>query len=110
MAAPESRGSNKVLEQLFGNASMSREQLASVLEQAAGTNLKLERWWWKGQPAPDWFKAVARVRPDDIAATLTQLINSHSDVNQLSLEVFPKGTPKLEAVDVHITIDRNLRG
>jgi hypothetical protein len=90
MATPGERGSGKVLGQIFGEATVSRQQLAEAIEQASASGLRLERWWWKGQPHPDWFKAVVRVGPEEISNTLSQLISIHSDVNQLSLEVFPK--------------------
>jgi uncharacterized membrane-anchored protein len=110
MATPETRGSEKVLEQLFGEKAVTTQQLAAAVEHVTAAGLKLERWWWKGQPHPDWFRAVVRVRPNDLTTAVTQLINFHSETNQLSLELFPKGVPKLEAVDMHITVDRNIRG
>lgn len=108
--ASKSRGSEKVLEQLFGDASATPQQLASAIERATTAGLKLERWWWKGQPRPDFFKAVTRIQPADFAATLTDLLKIHNGVNQISLELFPKGVPRLEAIDVHITVERNIGG
>ena len=108
--AEESRGSDKVLQQLFGEKTVTHQQLATAVEQARAGGYTVERWWWKGQPVVDWFKGVVRVRPEQFATTIGQLVGLHSNINQLSLEVFPKGVPKLEAIDVHITIDRNIQG
>jgi len=110
MATVGSRGSDKILEQLFGDKTITKEQLASAVEQATASGLKIERWWWKGQPQPDWFRAVATVKPENAGTTLTQLVNMHNELNQLSFEVFPKGIPKLDALDVRITVHRNVRG
>jgi hypothetical protein len=110
MATVGPRGSDKVLEQIFGGTTITPEQLSSAVQQATSSGLKIERWWWKGQPHPDWFQAHGTLRPDQAATTLTQLIGFHNDVNQVSFEVFPKGTPRVDAIDINITVNRNLGG
>lgn len=109
MAMP-SRGSDKVLEQLFGAASVSSEQLATALAQARQAGLRFDRLWWKGQPRLDLIKGVATIKMDQLATAVTDLVRLHTDDNQVSFEAFPKGTPQIDAVDLHVTVNRNFRG
>lgn len=104
------RGSEKVLEQLFGDPKVSAKQLASAVEQARQAGLRFDRLWWKGQPHPDLIRATTRVLPDQFASTVAELIRLHNNANQVSFEAFPKGVPQLEAIDLDITVNRNIAG
>jgi hypothetical protein len=104
------RGSDKVLEQLFGDTKVSAQQLAGAVEQARQAGFRFERWWWKGQPRPDFIHGVASIDPAQFAATVTDLIKLHNSANQVSFEAFPKGVPQIEAIDLHITVNRNIAG
>ena len=104
------RGSDKVLEQLFGDTKVSGQQLTAAVEQARQAGFRFERLWWKGQPHPDLIFGVTSVTPDRFAATLADLIRLHNNANQVSLEAFPKGVPQIEAIDLHITVNRNIGG
>ena len=104
------RGSDKVLEQLFGQGTVSPQQLAAAVEQARQAGLRFDRWWWKGQPRPDLIKAVTSIKVAEFATTVSDLIKLHTNANQISFEAFPKGLPQIEAIDLHITVNRNLEG
>jgi hypothetical protein len=108
MASAE-RGSEKVLQQLFGGTAVDGKQLASAVAQASSSGLKLERWWWKGQPHPDLIRAVVTIPPAEVGPVIAQLVSFHSELNQVSLEAFPRGLPRVDAVGLNITINRNNR-
>jgi hypothetical protein len=104
------RGSEKVLEQLFGDPKIDSKQLASAVEQAQQVGLRFDRLWWKGQPHPDLIRATTRLGLDQFASTIGELIKLHNSTNQLSFEVFPKGVVQIDAIDVDITVNRNIGG
>ena len=104
------RGSEKVLEQLFGDVKVSTQQLASAVEQARQSGLRFDRLWWKGQPHPDLIRATTQLNPEQFASTISELIKLHNSVNQLSFKAFPKGVIQIDAVDLDITVNRNIAG
>ena len=92
MISTARRGSEKVLEEIFASTNLSPQQLATAVQQASASGLKIERWWWKGQPQPDWFRAVGTVKPDQAVNTIAQLIGLHNDANQRSCHDVPERT------------------
>jgi hypothetical protein len=102
------RGSEKVLEQLFGDPNVDAKQLAGAVEQARQVGLRFDRLWWKGQPHPDLIRATTRLTIDQFASTIGEMIKLHNSTNQLSFEVFPKGVVQIDAIDVDITVNRNI--
>ena len=103
-------GSDDVLAKLFGDTAVSSEQLSAAVEQAQVGSLRFWRLWWKGQPHLELIRGGLTVQPAELTNTVSELLRLHNSLNQISFEVFPKGVVQLDAVDVHVEVNRNIRG
>ena len=100
------RGSTKMLEQLFGGKPPETHADVSKALGLTTSNIKLERWWWKGQPAFDEFFVSVRVSPDAVGELATRLIKGG-----LVIDGFPIGKPAIDAAILNISnVPREMRG
>jgi hypothetical protein len=108
MSAPAQRGSAAVLENLFGQPTVSHEQLQAAVSNATLAGLAVKRIWWKGQPVPDLIRAETLVKPDAIQSAMANLLKMHNEFAQITVEVFPIGVVQIEEVRLDVTVNRNV--
>jgi hypothetical protein len=110
MDATKTRGSERILEHLFGAGSpVSRDELAKAVAAAQDQGFKIVRWWWKGQPAIDQIKAVLQLTREQLGSAVQQILDSQTAETQVGVEVFPLGIPKPEIMQLDLTINRNVQ-
>jgi hypothetical protein len=95
-----------MLEQLFGGRPPETHADVAKALGITASNIKLERWWWKGQPAPDVFFASVRVSPEAVGELAGRLIKAG-----LVIDGFPIGKPAFDAAILNITnVPREIAG
>lgn len=105
----EQRGSEKLLQQLFGaEGNVSHESLSEALK-AAREEFMLRRWIVIGQPAPDQISATIDVEVGRAGTVLQQIINLQNPQLGIKCYVFPMGQPKPDLVQVQVDAQINLR-
>lgn len=93
----EERGSEKLLQELFGGAAP-----ASEAEVARAFGIQVERakilgWWIRGQPKPDWFHGKFQVTIDDVGPAIASIVKQGFIV-----EGFPLGKPRPDWVLLNV--------
>jgi hypothetical protein len=106
MAQQENRGSAKLLQELFGGKPPQTHAEAMTALGVSQDSVKLIRWWWKGQPVPDWFFASVQVKPDAVGDVASRLIRAGFVVDG-----FPLGMPTIDGAVLNISnIPHEMRG
>ena len=98
MAQHEDRGSAKLLQELFGGKPPETHAEAIKALGISANNVKLIRWWWKGQPVPDWFFASVHVQPEAVGDIASRLIRAGFVVDG-----FPLGTPVVDGAILNVS-------
>ncbi len=70
------RGSQKLLEQLFGAGMTSSAEMAEGTLAAGGSNYRLLYWWWKGTPIPDEIFAKVLIERDQAPELVKQFMSN----------------------------------
>lgn len=111
MEGDQERGSAKVFDRLFSGGEVSTEELGKAVSaaKAAPGSLKIERWWWRGQPAIDQIFATLLVERIDAGRVVEGLLDAHSAKVQVGLEVFPFGIPDPRLVQIQVTLGHNVK-
>lgn len=71
METDQERGSVRLLREMFGDRMPESHADVAKAFGVDTSGIKLWRWWWKGQPRPDWFYGTFEVPIDqfgDIAS------------------------------------------
>ena len=98
MAQHEDRGSTKMLQELFHGAAPETHADAVKALGVTAESVKLIRWWWKGQPRPDWFFASLQVRTEAVGDVASRLIKAG-----FVIDGFPIGKPAVDAAILNVS-------
>jgi hypothetical protein len=109
MAPKQQRGSDKLSESLFSGEKVTRATVAKHLFGAAGVKYQLMRWWWKGQPAIDFLHSTVQIPRRDVGGLVGHLADLQNEQLQVTIEVFPFGTPKPDLAQINVTLQQNLK-
>lgn len=96
------RGSAKLLrERMAAGTPVEEEHISRLLDLIEGEELLIERWWWKGQPHPDFLTGTF-VIPKERAGDLFGKIFGTG----IPLEVvgFPLGLVAIDRVAVNFRL------
>jgi hypothetical protein len=106
MAQHEDRGSTKMLQELFHGAVPDTHAEAVKALGLSADAVKLIRWWWKGQPRPDWFYASLQVRPEAVGDIASRLIKAG-----FVIDGFPIGKPAVDGAILNVSnVPLEMRG
>ncbi len=87
----EERGSAKIIrERMGGSGVIGEKDLELIARLTKLDNVKLARWWWLGQPAPDVVSGVLDLHRDKLGEVISGLLQTEVP---LVVKVFPKGIP-----------------
>ena len=104
----EAHGSSKLVTKLFGTGGpVTKERLAAAVKEAGGSQLKILRWWWRGQPAIDHISAVIQVATSELSTTVANLAGSQREGITIAILVHPIGVPVPDGAQLQYTAEFN---
>lgn len=86
--AEQERGSVKMIERLFGGKPPNEPEALIHALKLAPADVRVLRWWWKGQPAPDVIFGTVQVDLVKAGSLLSALLQ-----HGLIVDSFPIGKP-----------------
>lgn len=87
----EERGSAKIIRERMGGTGVIGEKDLELIARATKLdNVRLARWWWLGQPAPDFISGALELKRDQLGEVINSLLQTEVP---LVVKVFPKGIP-----------------
>ena len=106
MAQQATRGSAKLWDRVFDAEPPTQEELSKSVAKGRETYV-VKRWWKYGQPQIDRIKATLEVQPDFAGQVIQDILNVGGGTNVI-LDAFPYGLPKVDAVQVNVTFERDI--
>lgn len=90
------RGSARLIRERMGSRqSVSEEDIGRLAGVFDLSDVVVERWWWRGQPAVDLVGGVLDVPQGLVGEVVGRLLETEVP---LEIRVFPKGIPAFDAV------------
>ncbi|MGA9997970.1 MAG: hypothetical protein WBP93_21325 [Pyrinomonadaceae bacterium] len=101
------RGSTKLWDRVFESGPPAPEQLSRGISDAR-VDYKVLRWWWYGQPAVDLVKVTVDAPIATAGQFFQDILRSHGQEAQVTLDVFPYGIPFPDWVRFNVVFERNI--
>ena len=108
MEKAATRGSSKIWGRVFEKEGFSGEELTKAIGEAR-ESFRIIRWWKYGQPAFDIIKGTIDVKTDIAGKTIQDILGTHGQEIQVSLDAFPYGLPNPEGVRINVVFEKNLK-
>ena len=108
MAQQATRGSAKLWDKVFDAEPPTQEELSKSVAKGRETYV-IKRWWKYGQPQIDRIKATLEIQPEFAGQVMQDILGAGGGgTANVILEAFPYGLPKVDAVQVNVTFERDI--
>ena len=96
----KTRGSTKLTRKpVLDSNPLPASEVAEMVKLTKQRGVKLQRWWVKGQPKPDFLAGTIQVKHAAAASVIKKLVDMKE--MRLRLDIFPYGIPRPDVVVIH---------